>query len=347
MSSRTRRISYLASISLLLSFVELMLPRPVPFMKLGLSNVALLLALDLGFPDYMLLVALKAIGGSYVSGTLFSFFLLMSLLQSASSGLTMYILHRIAPKRISLYGLSVAGATASTYAQAFLASAYLGKGVLCLLPLMLLSSFVSSLVVAFIGGRIAIPEHVPEIAGNEDGRKLDVLSSSALAWAVFVSTFLDSIPLLLLCFLSALVLMALSGRRIRILPFVSLAAVSVFSAILTPSGEVMAEVFSFPICKESVATGLKHFLTLASTLSLSLAFSKTMGSLSFLSDVLLYFSLMEEKFQREKGSIWERFNASLTIDDAPINDRPRNNMTAFTSIMTFVAYSIFLTINFI
>lgn len=347
MSSRTRRISYLASISLLLSFVELMLPRPVPFMKLGLSNVALLLALDLGFPDYMLLVVLKAIGGSYVSGTLFSFFFLMSLFQSASSGLTMYVLHRIAPKRISLYGLSIAGATASAYAQAFLASAYLGKGVLSLLPLMLLSSFVSSLVVAFIGGRIRIPERIPEIAVAKDGRRLDVLSISALAWAVFVSTFLDSIPLLMFCFLTALALMVLSGRRIRMLPFVSLAVISILSAILTPSGEVLAEVFSFPICKESILTGLKHFLTLASTLSLSLAFSKVIGSISFLSDVLLYFSLMEEKFQRAKGSIWERFNASLAVDDAPLNDSPRNNMTAFTSIITFVAYSIFLTINFI
>lgn len=118
-----RTISLLGGFCFLLSALEYMIPRPVPFFRLGLSNIPLLLALDImPFSSFMLLGAIKVIGQALISGTLFSYVFLFSLGGTGVSIFFMYILRRgLGKERISLLGVSTAGALTSNGAQLVLA----------------------------------------------------------------------------------------------------------------------------------------------------------------------------------------------------------------------------------
>ena len=54
MQSRDK-IAYLGALSLLMSLAELFVPRPLPFFRLGLANIPLLLGLTMDVGPYMAL----------------------------------------------------------------------------------------------------------------------------------------------------------------------------------------------------------------------------------------------------------------------------------------------------
>ena len=108
MQSRNKAsLAYLCALTLLFSYAEMILPRVVPFFRLGLANTVILLALDINFGSFVILSILKATAASLIGGTLFSPFFLISLVQSLVSALVMRFLHKfISKKAISLYGIS-------------------------------------------------------------------------------------------------------------------------------------------------------------------------------------------------------------------------------------------------
>ena len=111
MRSRNKNLlAYLCALTLLFSYVEMILPRVFPFFRLGLANAVILLALDLRFDSFLILAVLKALAASLMGGTLFSPFFLISLVQSVTSALVMKILYKLISKKIiSIYGISVVG----------------------------------------------------------------------------------------------------------------------------------------------------------------------------------------------------------------------------------------------
>ena len=152
-------VARLAALTLIFSYAELMLPRVLPFFRLGLGNAALLMGLALGltFPAFMLLSVLKALAVNLMAGTLFSPFFLVSFAQSLVSALIMFGLYHVSrmgsgSKRrlLSLYGISVCGAAASALVQISLSSLYLGQGTWSLLGPMLLFNLMSGFITAWI-----------------------------------------------------------------------------------------------------------------------------------------------------------------------------------------------------
>ena len=146
------QIAWLTALTLLFSYAEMLLPRTVPFFRLGLGNAVILAALNLNFSSFFLLTILKSISASLMAGTLFSPFLLLSLTQSVFSGLLMYFLFRLnrlfRHRPLSLYGISLAGAAFSALVQIFLSSLYLGAGTMSLLGPMLFFSVLSGIITA-------------------------------------------------------------------------------------------------------------------------------------------------------------------------------------------------------
>ena len=118
-----RKVSLLGGFCFFLSALEYMIPKPLPFIRLGLANLPLLLALDImPFSSFMLLGALKVLGQALISGALFSYVFLFSLGGTGISALLMYVLRRgLGKERISLIGISTAGALASNAVQLVLA----------------------------------------------------------------------------------------------------------------------------------------------------------------------------------------------------------------------------------
>jgi heptaprenyl diphosphate synthase len=144
-------MALLGSLCLFLSAIEYVIPKPLPFMRIGLANLPLLLALDIAGPlDFFLLALLKVIGQSLISGTLFSYVFLFSLLGTFSSAALMYVMrHFIGQKYSSFIGIGCAGAMASNSVQFLLARHIIfgtgnsGMALRYLMPPFLLSGFIT------------------------------------------------------------------------------------------------------------------------------------------------------------------------------------------------------------
>ncbi|MGB4571410.1 MAG: Gx transporter family protein [Rectinemataceae bacterium] len=129
MQRSTERFSDKADVTALLgafcfflSAVEYMLPKPMPFMRLGIANLPILLAVDiLPFRWYLILAAVKVIGMSLLSGTLFSYIALFSLAGTMAAALAMWALRHAGGRFISQIGVSIAGAMVSNAVQVLIA----------------------------------------------------------------------------------------------------------------------------------------------------------------------------------------------------------------------------------
>jgi heptaprenyl diphosphate synthase len=127
----------LGAFCLFLSTIEYLIPKPLPFMRIGIANLPLMLALDiLPFGEFVLLALLKVAGQGIVTGTLFSYILLFSLAGTFVSALSMYALRRLlGPGRVSMLGISVLGALLSNGAQLVLARVFVfGPSVRYIVP---------------------------------------------------------------------------------------------------------------------------------------------------------------------------------------------------------------------
>ena len=157
LSSRERFIAFFASLCLFLSAVEYAIPKPLPFMRIGLANLPLIMSL-LVFRrrETLLLAALKVLAQALISGTLFSYVLLFSACGTFASVLTMMALYTGFQKGrerrgkralVGPLGITVAGSLANNLAQLLLARLFLfGEGTRYIAPLLLGTGFVSGIV---------------------------------------------------------------------------------------------------------------------------------------------------------------------------------------------------------
>ena len=145
---RIEFVALLAACALFLSTIEYLIPKPLPFMRLGLANLPLIIALGLlSWKEYLLLALLKVLGQALISGTIFSYIFLFSLAGTTASILIMLLLYNVLKKRVSLIGISIAGAMASNIAQLLL-SRYLlfGEAAKLVAPPFLIVGLVTSII---------------------------------------------------------------------------------------------------------------------------------------------------------------------------------------------------------
>ena len=326
------RIAYLAALSLLMSAAELLVPRILPFFRLGLANIPLLLALGMAPGHFALLLLLKAIGNAYISGTLFSVFAIISIAQTFASGIMMYALSRLFGRRISIYSVSAMGALASTLAQIAIATLYTGRGTLAFLPLMLTLSLPSSILVAFLSTRLELPEEIPEIRTDEEGRgnRLAIAAMILSAGAVMMTYGLLPLAISLIIALS---FQSYTGRRIRLLPHLALLLFMTLSSLLTPSGRVLFSILSFPITEGSLIGGVEGALRLSSCMAISQGFSRLIvPKHGIIGNVMYIFSLMQSTFRETEGSLMERIAGTLELGGAVKTQKIAVNIPPFTLI---------------
>lgn len=312
------KIAYLGALTLLFSYAEMLLPRFTPFFRIGLGNIAILLAFDLNPLSFMLLTLIKAFASSLMAGTLFSPFFLISLGQSFFSGMMMYLLARLNRKckniLFSLYGISILGSAVSALIQIFLSTLYLGKGTYSLLGPMLLFSLFSGIITAFFSLILHIPEQAPNLIRKESVEKkqpvlllaLLILSASA---AIFM---IKNLIILSLALILALILQLISGRKIYIFPHISLWIFVVISTLFIPNGEVLIKIGTFSITKGSLIIGITKALKLSivSALSQCAASLKPRGDRP-LALVLAYFTALSNLFRSSQGTFIQKLKTTL------------------------------------
>jgi len=119
-----------------LSAIEYMIPKPIPFLRVGIANLPVLISLDLlPVPLLLLVVLLKVIGQGLVGGTLFSYVFLFSVAGSFTSAFAMLLARRLFGARITLVGVGIVGALFGNTAQILLARVLIfGQGAWLIAP---------------------------------------------------------------------------------------------------------------------------------------------------------------------------------------------------------------------
>lgn len=147
------RLYILAAFSIFLSIVEYMIPKPLPFLRIGLANLPILISLAVFPPRKVLaLTVYKVVGQSLVQGTLFSYVALFSAAGSMAAALVMLGTHRLLGSRVSLIGVSVAGALAGNLVRLVLARYIVfGEQVWIMAPPFLILGLVSSVLLGWFG----------------------------------------------------------------------------------------------------------------------------------------------------------------------------------------------------
>lgn len=141
-------ISILGALALFLSVIEYVIPKPVPFIKLGLANIPIIISLVILTPrSTLLLILIKSIGSSLITGTIFSWVFLYSLSGSITSGIVMLIFYYLFKKWISMIGVSLIGALSSNLVQIYLATLLLGSGARYMGLPILITGFITGIII--------------------------------------------------------------------------------------------------------------------------------------------------------------------------------------------------------
>lgn len=151
------RVALLSAFCLFLSTIEWLVPKPLPFMRLGISNLPIIMALDLlPLPMLLALVLLKVLGQALISGTLVSYVFLFSFAGSFASALLMLVARRAGGRHIGFVGVSVLGAVASNLVQILLARVFMfGEGAWLIGPPFLAMGLVTGLLLGLFCERFA------------------------------------------------------------------------------------------------------------------------------------------------------------------------------------------------
>jgi heptaprenyl diphosphate synthase len=111
-------MAFLGAMAISFSIIESMVPKPLPWMRIGLANAITLYAFTVLKPYEVLPVVLsRVIATSILLGTLLSVSFFLSLSGAVSSFIIMYLLYKHMRRFFSIVGVSVAGAVTSNAAQ--------------------------------------------------------------------------------------------------------------------------------------------------------------------------------------------------------------------------------------
>ena len=300
----TSLVAYLAALALTLSTIESSLPHAIPFLRLGLANLALLWALDrLSARDYLLLAFLKWVTSSLMSGLLFSPYAIVSLAGTAASALVMMASHRLLGRWSTLWSHSTLGSIASGASQLAASSLFLTDTVLRLMPLMLAFNIASGIVIAALA-YVFEPARQVEFDDGCQEKPATWLTLLPPALAIVAIALTEDVAFLTATFALSLLFCHMCGRRIR--PgfyIVSIITVILFN-LLSPSGRVL---FSF-------VTALR----LSSLVALSQGIAALPVPMNgIVARSLAAYGRLSSVFVETDGGIRTRIAATLAVDTFP------------------------------
>lgn len=149
-AQRLTRTALLTGFGLVMFLFEAILPRPLPWAKPGLANIATLLALYLlGAASAWAVTLLRVLLGSLLIGAFMNPGFWLSLAGGVAAVAVMTVLQRYGAKQFSVIGVSLAGALAHVLAQILVAGLFLvGRWeIVYLLPAMLWPTLFAGMVV--------------------------------------------------------------------------------------------------------------------------------------------------------------------------------------------------------
>jgi heptaprenyl diphosphate synthase len=146
--------AFLSTLAIFLAIAESIIPKPLPWFRLGLANAVTLYAFSVLRPREVLLVVLsRTIASSLLLGTFLSVSFILSLTGVLASLAVMLLLYYGLGRWVSLVGISIVGAVTSNAAQLFVVNAlFVGSRLsMYLLPFLFLFALVGGTVSGLFG----------------------------------------------------------------------------------------------------------------------------------------------------------------------------------------------------
>jgi len=351
----------LAAFCMFLSVIEYLIPKPLPFMRIGLANVPILLSLII-FPvrGTLLLSLLKILGQGLVNGTLFSYIFVFSAAGSFSSSLMMLAVFHLLGKRVSLVGVSIAGAMASNLIQIALARQFIfGEAAILIAPPFLAIGLASALILGlFTGSFIKQSEWVKsrmlngslsdtdqEVSTTGDPYSRFLFICGIITIPAFI--FQHNLFLKIILTLAFIILASARGKKFRLMPNLLMALGITAANLLTPYGRVLIEIGSFSITTGALESGIDKAALIIGLIYISrssirkgLSFPGRLGSL--ISLVFYYFERITEGEKLQRKNLMARLDQKLCslsehssyIDDTM--DASSSNVIRFRNYFTAV-----------
>jgi heptaprenyl diphosphate synthase len=330
-------IAILAAFCMFLSLIEYMIPKPMPFMRLGLAHLPVLLSL-LIFPPggTLLLTFLKVLGQGIVNGSLFSYIFLFSAAGSVASSLVMIAVYRLLKKRVSLVGVSVAGAMASNSIQILLARQFIfGEAAVLIAPPFLAVGIASSVLLGIFALHFKTKSEWirRRLNGETSGISMHTGISTDAGFSRFaficgllcIPAFVFQKNTLLLAAGAAgfIIYSVLLGKKFRLLPNIIMAAGIIAANLLTPQGRLLAEIGRLKLTAGALENGAGKAALIIGLIYISrssvrkgLNFPGRIGSL--LSMVFYYFERFTEGERIGRKNIIKQLDNKLLDLSSPI-----------------------------
>ena len=146
-------IPLLSAVGAIVFIFESMIPQPVPWAKLGISNIAVILALYYyRFPEALSVSWLRVIIGGFFTGGILSPAFVFGITGGLFSAVSMAFALKLTGKKLSPVGISIIGASFHSLGQ--LTAAYLffihQSTIWNLFPYMIMASALTGSIVGFI-----------------------------------------------------------------------------------------------------------------------------------------------------------------------------------------------------
>jgi len=160
--TKNQHVTYTALLiaaGLIIFIFESFIPRPLPWIKPGLANVATLIALYLFNARAALIVAIcRVILGSLVIGTFLNLTFILAFGGGIAAAMIMALFKECFPHAFSIFGISIIGAVAHNITQLFLATFLIvdQPRLLYLTPMMVLTAMLTGTIVAFVSHYLLI-----------------------------------------------------------------------------------------------------------------------------------------------------------------------------------------------
>ncbi len=300
--SSRKKVSFFTALCLICSMAEMLIPKP-SFIKIGFSNIPVMMALSYGFSfkEYVLLVVFRIVFQALLNGTVFSYAFAMSATAGITSALAMYFFFRI--PGISFVGLSETGAFFSNIMQLYIAHFFLGNGVYYLAPAVLGVGVVTSFILGLITPAIVrklktenLYENSFEISTDESGSlsektNIDSIKIIIPCALLFISFFTNELWLNFSIFAVLFLWCFLSKKRINLFMTFMVIFQAVILALIMPLGKVLFNIWFWPITEGSLKLGLHRAFVLLSSMYFSRLIIPDRKELKFRNNSMLYMIL--------------------------------------------------------
>jgi len=132
-TKRNYYIAFLASMAIMFSIAEHMIPKPLPWMRIGLANAVTLFSFGMLSPiEVLYMILARVFATSFIIGSFLSVTFYLSISGAVASFVVMFLLYRYLQKYFSLVGISLAGAITSNLVQLTVVNSFFIKGILSL-----------------------------------------------------------------------------------------------------------------------------------------------------------------------------------------------------------------------